>query len=86
MNHNNPTIKMNSWLLPSLAIVTLITDVLTPYKGWRILTVALAGAWLVSYLWVRSLAKGLELLREMRFGWAQVGDRLVERFTLRNEG
>lgn len=84
--HNKPTIKMNSWLLPALVVVTLITDILTPYKGWRILTVALAGAWLVSYLWIRSLSKGLELMREMRFGWAQVGDRLVERFTLRNEG
>jgi uncharacterized protein (DUF58 family) len=64
----------------------VITDILTPYKGWRILFVALGGAWLISYLWARSLAKGLQLSREMRFGWAQVGDRLVERFTLRNGG
>jgi uncharacterized protein (DUF58 family) len=46
----------------------------------------LGGAWLLSYLWARSLARGLRLVREMRFGWVQVGDRLVERFTLFNDG
>jgi uncharacterized protein (DUF58 family) len=46
----------------------------------------LGGAWLLSYLWARSLARGLRLMREMRFGWVQVGDRLVERFTLFNDG
>ena len=42
--------------------------------------------WLISYLWARSLARGLHLVREMRFGWAQVGDEMVERFTLINDG
>ena len=31
-------------------------------------------------------ARGLRFKREMRFGWAQVGDRLEERFTLHNDG
>ena len=46
----------------------------------------MGAAWLLSYLWARSLARGLRLVREMRFGWVQVGDRLVERFTLFNDG
>jgi uncharacterized protein (DUF58 family) len=50
------------------------------------LLVGLGGAWLASYLWARSLARGLELTREMRYGWAQVGDHLQERFTLTNGG
>lgn len=81
-----PKVKINSWLLPVLLIAAAITDLITPYRGWRILTVGLGGALILSYFWSRSLAKGLDLTREMRFGWAQVGDRLVERFTLRNEG
>lgn len=64
----------------------LLLQLLAPYRGWRILLVGLGGAWLVSYLWARSLARGLRLTREMRFGWAQVGDKIVERFTLANEG
>ena len=64
----------------------LLLQLLVPYKGWTILLVGLGGAWLLSYLWARSLARGLELGREMRYGWAQVGDQLQERFTLTNTG
>jgi uncharacterized protein (DUF58 family) len=46
----------------------------------------LGGALLFGYFWARALAKGLFLQREMRFGWAQVGDLLEERFTLSNSG
>lgn len=81
-----PKIRLNSWLLPVLVLAAIITDLLVPYRGWRVLYVGLGGALLVGYWWARSLARGLDLTREMRFGWAQVGDRLVERFTLRNDG
>lgn len=81
-----PKIRLNSWLLPVLVLAAVITDLITPYRGWRVLYVGLGGALIVGYLWSRSLARGLDLTREMRFGWAQVGDRLVERFTLRNDG
>jgi uncharacterized protein (DUF58 family) len=50
-----------------------------------VLLIALGGAWLVSFLWIRELANGLSLVREMRFGWAQVGDALQERFTIKND-
>ena len=32
------------------------------------------------------LARGLQIQREVRLGWAQVGDRLEERFILINQG
>ena len=50
----------------------------------RTLLVGLGGAWLLAYFWARSLARNLGLVREMRYGWAQVGDRLEERFTVIN--
>jgi uncharacterized protein (DUF58 family) len=40
---------------------------------------------LFCFWWVRGLQRSLHFEREMRFGWAQVGDRLEERFTLRND-
>ena len=49
-----------------------------------ILLISLGGLWGLSWLWTRALARGLTLTREMRFGWAQVGDRIEERFTLAN--
>lgn len=79
-------IRLNSWLLPVLVLAAAITDLIAPYRGWRVLYIGLGSALILGYFWVRSLARGLDLTREMRFGWAQVGDRLVERFTLRNEG
>jgi uncharacterized protein (DUF58 family) len=51
-----------------------------------VLLIGLGGAWLVAALWVRSLRRNLRFEREVRFGWAQVGDRLQERFTLVNAG
>jgi len=45
----------------------------------------MGGMWLISRFWAKQLLQGLSLRREMRFGWAQVGDRLEERFTLYNE-
>lgn len=81
-----PRLRLNTRLLPALVGLLLVLHLAVPYRGWLILLVGLGGAWLVSYLWARSLARSLHLVREMRFGWAQVGDRLEERFTLINEG
>lgn len=79
-------VQLNTRLVPILVGLLLIMQLVTPHRSWLILLVGLGGAWLISYLWARSLARGLHLTREMRFGWAQVGDRLEERFTLANDG
>ena len=72
-------------LLPALAALMVVLQLIAPYRGWIIVLIALGGALLSGYLWTRSLVAGLKLTREMRFGWAQVGDRVEERFTLTNE-
>jgi uncharacterized protein (DUF58 family) len=77
-------IHLNSRLLPALVILAALLQLFDPSPVWAALLVGMGGAWLAGYLWVRELARGLELRREMRFGWAQVGDRLEERFTLTN--
>jgi uncharacterized protein (DUF58 family) len=79
-------IKLKTRLLPVLIGVLLLMQLTFPYKGWTILLVGLGSLWLVSYLWARALAQSLNLSREMRFGWAHVGDHLEERFTLTNAG
>ncbi len=79
-------IRLNTKLLPLLVGILLMLQFISPYRGWLILLVGLGGAWLLSYLWARSLAEGLQLKRETRFSWARVGDRLQERFTLSNDG
>ena len=79
-------VSLQAWWVPALVIVVLITQLLAPYRGWRILIVGLGGAFILSWFWSLTLARNLDLTRQMRFGWAQVGDRLVERFTVRNSG
>ena len=81
----NGKIKLNARLLPVLIVVLALLQLTIPWEGWSILLVGLGGAWLVAWLWARQLARGLRFRREMRYGWAQVGDRLEERFTLHND-
>lgn len=69
------------YLLPLL----LVANWILPSKVWIALLTAFGSACLLAFFWSRSLGRGLHLEREMRFGWAQVGDRLEERFTLANQ-
>jgi uncharacterized protein (DUF58 family) len=71
-------------LLTCLVLILSGLSIIDEYAGWRFLLFGLAGAWALSRFWAHSLAGNLGLRREMRFGWAQVGDRLEERLTLTN--
>jgi uncharacterized protein (DUF58 family) len=77
-------LKLNTWFLPILVALLLVLQLVAPYRGWIVLLIVLGGVLLTSYLWDRSLARGLQITRQMRFGWAQVGDLLEERFELSN--
>ena len=79
-------IRLNSLILPVLLAVFFVMQILDPSSVWVVLLVGLGAALAVSFLWIFSLSQNLKLVREMRFGWAQVGDRLEERFTLENPG
>jgi uncharacterized protein (DUF58 family) len=79
-------LRLRTWLWPALAGLLLILEIIWPSRAWRTMLVILSGGWLLAYLWARSLRKGLYLQREMRYGWAQVGDLLQERFTIYNLG
>lgn len=77
--------RLTSWLLPFLLVLSLVMQVIDPARVWKTLIIVLGSAWLVGWLWARGLARSLRLVREMRYGWAQVGDQLEERWTLIND-
>jgi uncharacterized protein (DUF58 family) len=79
-------VRINSALLPLLTIAMLVMQLLDPSKVWQAMLAAFGGALLISWLWARSLRDNLRLTREVRFTWAQVGDKLEEQFTLTNDG
>ena len=80
-----PTIRLNAKILPVIGLLALVMQIADPSRAWIILLISTGGAWLVCRWWARGLARSLSFEREMRFGWAQVGDRLEERFTLTNK-
>lgn len=78
------SLRLNLRWLPFVCGLMLILQIVIPYRGWAVLGIGLGMVWLVGFAWARSLARGLRLSREMRYGWAQVGDRIEERFTIEN--
>jgi uncharacterized protein (DUF58 family) len=76
--------KGASRLIPLLWLAMLGVQLAFPYRGWVIMLVGLGGAWLLARIWAQSLARGLNLERETRFHWSQVGDQMLERLTLVN--
>lgn len=79
------TLRLNAKAFPVIAAIALLMQILDPSRAWVILLVGIGGTWLFCLWWVRALARTLEFKREKRFGWAQVGDKLEERFTLTNQ-
>jgi uncharacterized protein (DUF58 family) len=79
-------VRLNSILLPLLAIGMIVMQLIDPSKIWQGLIIAFGGVWLIAVIWILSLRKNLRLQREVRFTWAQVGDVLEEQFTLTNTG
>jgi transglutaminase-like putative cysteine protease/uncharacterized protein (DUF58 family) len=77
-------LKIKSPIVPILVVILLGVQLFFPSKGWVILLSGFGGMWLVSFIWARTLKKGLQINRDMSFGWKQVGDRLRERVLLEN--
>ncbi len=78
-------IRLHSRLWPVLTILLIILQLLWPSRAWMTLIIIVGGIWVISFLWTLSLARRLFLDRALRYGWAQVGDQLEERFTVIND-
>ncbi len=82
----NTRLRLATPLWPVITALLLLLQLAWPDRAWMTLLLILGGGWLIGFLWARSLRHGLRLQREMRYGWAQVGDLLEERFTVFNAG
>lgn len=83
---NTGRIRLRMTFLPLAAVVLLLLEIFSPHRVWLGLLISLGGAWFIALLWAHSLARRLELIRELRFGWSHVGDLIEERFRLTNAG
>lgn len=71
------------------AVIALLAFVLAlqltqPSRVWTILLVTFAGIFIIAYLWSRALGKDIQLRRETRLSWVQVGGHIEERLILTN--
>jgi len=78
------SLRLNAKIFPVIGLLAFVMQIIDPSRVWMILLIGIGGVWLFCRWWARGLARSLNFEREMRFGWAQVGDRLEERFTLTN--
>jgi len=63
----------------------LFLQIFSPAPAVMFVLLVLGGVVGLSYLWVRLSARGITLHRQRRYGWAQVGDVIEERFILHND-
>src|SRR6185369_17690106 len=69
-----------AWILAVLLGMQL-TD---PSRVYTILLVTFGGIFIIAWLWTRSLGREIQLRRETRLSWVQVGGHIEERLTLSN--
>lgn len=80
------SLKLRSWLFPGLVAVTFILSLIFPFKGWWIIILSLGLSLLFSFWSMHSIKNNFDITREMRFGWARVGDVLEDRIIVNNQG
>lgn len=79
------TLRSTSYV-PLVALVTLLAlQILSPAPPIKFVLVVIAGVQALGYLWARQVAKGIRMQRQRRYGWAQVGDIIEERFLMDND-
>ena len=69
----------------AIVSVLVVLQIFAPAPALGYVLAVIIGAVAVSYYWARQMTEKVSLERERRYGWAQVGDVIEERFTLRNE-
>ena len=78
-------IRLNTRLLPILAVFFAILYGLTGYRGWLVFFIGMGGAWLLAMLWVLSLRRCLSIERNIHLAWATVGESVPERLKVVNK-
>jgi uncharacterized protein (DUF58 family) len=77
-------LRLRKPMFPVLVAFLLGLQVMDPSEVWTILLVGFAGTFILAYVWARALGRDIELRRETRLRWVQVGGQIEERITLSN--
>jgi uncharacterized protein (DUF58 family) len=80
----NPHVKLRQPFIVWIMILLLGLQLTDASRVYTILLVTFGGIFIAAWLWSRSLAKEIQLRRETRLSWVQVGGHIEERLTLSN--
>ncbi|MFO7919116.1 MAG: DUF58 domain-containing protein [Anaerolineae bacterium] len=81
----NISVRLTSWIPVFVTGILLLLQIFSPAPPIMSTLLVILLVLVVSFIWARQLAKGLTLHRQRRYGWAQVGDIIEERFILHND-
>ncbi|MBC7316964.1 MAG: hypothetical protein H5T70_11140, partial [Chloroflexi bacterium] len=79
------SVRINSRLPLLAAAVLLLFQIFSPSRAVMFMLVIILALLATGYVWARQLSKGVYLERQRRYGWAQVGDTIEERWIMHNE-
>lgn len=79
------SIRLTSRIPLVVAGVLLFLQVFSPRPAIMVALLVILGVLGMSYMWARQMAGGVTIQRQRRYGWAQVGDLIEERFILHND-
>jgi len=78
-------IRLRTRIPMFLMVLLLLLHIFTPSRATFFVLVVLVLVHGLAYYWARQLGSHLRLQRLHRYGWAQVGDVIEERFVLHND-
>jgi uncharacterized protein (DUF58 family) len=81
----NARVSLKSPWLPLLLLGLILVQATNPARVWQYMLTAILLANVVALYWAWQLRTRLSVERKLLWSWAQVGDLLHERFTLRND-
>lgn len=79
-------LTLRIWILPCIWAVVFLMALIFPYEAWWTVLIALGLMLLFSTYTIYHLKNDLNIQRQMRYGWAKVGDVLEERIIIHNTG
>jgi uncharacterized protein (DUF58 family) len=79
-------IKLRLWIIPCLTIFTFVLGLIFRYEGWWTIFLTFGLVLAFSGYTILHLSKHLDIQRQMRYGWAKVGDVVEERIIVHNRG
>lgn len=79
------SVTVRSWLPLVLVIFLFVLQIFSPARAILFVLIAMGSVLTMSYLWARMLSRGVSIQRLRRYGWAQVGDIIQERWIMHND-